>query len=172
MVVNEAMWSGLPCIVSDQVGCGPDLVAAQGTGEVFPLHDEAALAAAMVRFARNPEQRRACGVRARTVIQVLFHCLRCRGHRQRGHCCEERTAHMTSAASATHLRIPRQSVSRTAQPVKITFVPVLLIAALWAFSPLPLASWQWFALCCWCCCPGGPIASGRRAISSDFHCSL
>jgi len=69
IVVNEAMWSGLPCIVSDQVGCGPDLVAGQGTGDVFPLHDEAALAAAMVRFARNPVQRRACGVRARSVIQ-------------------------------------------------------------------------------------------------------
>ncbi len=70
MVVNEAMWSGLPCIVSDQVGCGPELVAAKGTGEVFPLHDQAALAAAMVQFARNPEQRRACGARARAVIQA------------------------------------------------------------------------------------------------------
>jgi glycosyltransferase involved in cell wall biosynthesis len=70
MVVNEAMWSGLPCIVSDQVGCAPDLVAAQGTGEVFPLHDEGALAAAMVHFARNPERRRACGARARAVIQA------------------------------------------------------------------------------------------------------
>jgi glycosyltransferase involved in cell wall biosynthesis len=70
IVVNEAMWSGLPCIVSDQVGCGPDLVAAQGTGEVFPLHDEAALAAAMVNFARNPEYRRGCGSRARAVIQA------------------------------------------------------------------------------------------------------
>lgn len=70
MVVNEAMWSGLPCLVSDQVGCGPDLVARQGTGEVFPLDDEAALAAAMVRLAHNPEQRRACGGRARGVIQT------------------------------------------------------------------------------------------------------
>lgn len=69
MVVNEAMSCGLPCIVSDRVGCGPDLVTAQGTGEVFPLHDESALAAAMVRFARNPARRRACGVRARTVIE-------------------------------------------------------------------------------------------------------
>jgi glycosyltransferase involved in cell wall biosynthesis len=70
IVVNEAMWSGLPCIVSDQVGCAPDLVAAQGTGEVFPLHDETALAAAMVRFARDPERRRAGGARARAVIQA------------------------------------------------------------------------------------------------------
>jgi glycosyltransferase involved in cell wall biosynthesis len=70
IVVNEAMWSGLPCIVSDQVGCGPDLVAAQGVGEVFPLHDEAALAAAMVKFARDPELRRQSGERARVVIRA------------------------------------------------------------------------------------------------------
>jgi len=70
IVVNEAMWCGLPCIVSDQVGCGPDLVAAQGAGEVFPLHDEAALAAAMVKFAHNPELRRQSGERAREVVQA------------------------------------------------------------------------------------------------------
>lgn len=70
MVVNEAMWSGRPCIVSDRVGCSPDLVTAQGTGEVFPLHDEAALAAAMVRFARDPELQRACAARAKAVIQA------------------------------------------------------------------------------------------------------
>jgi glycosyltransferase involved in cell wall biosynthesis len=70
IVVNEAMWSALPCIVSDQVGCGPDLVAGRGTGEVFPLHDEAALAAAMSYFARHPEQRCACGARAKALIQA------------------------------------------------------------------------------------------------------
>jgi glycosyltransferase involved in cell wall biosynthesis len=69
IVVNEAMLSGLPCIVSDQVGCGPDLVAGQGTGDVFPLHDEAALAFAMVRLARDPERRRACRRRARALMQ-------------------------------------------------------------------------------------------------------
>jgi glycosyltransferase involved in cell wall biosynthesis len=68
IVVNEAMWCGLPCIVSDQVGCGPDLVAGRGTGEMFPLHDEAALAAAMVQFARYPEMRLACGERAMAVV--------------------------------------------------------------------------------------------------------
>jgi glycosyltransferase involved in cell wall biosynthesis len=69
IVVNEAMWSGLPCIVSDQVGCGPDLVAGRGTGEVFPLHDEAALAAAMVHFTRDTEMRLACSARARALVQ-------------------------------------------------------------------------------------------------------
>ncbi len=69
VVVNEAMWSGLPCIVSDRVGCGPDLIAALGTGAVFPLHDENRLGEYMVHLARNPEQRDACGVRARMLIQ-------------------------------------------------------------------------------------------------------
>ena len=69
VVVNEAMWSGLPCIVSDRVGCGPDLVASRDTGALFPLHDEAAMAAAMVRFAGDPQQRRACGAKARALMQ-------------------------------------------------------------------------------------------------------
>jgi glycosyltransferase involved in cell wall biosynthesis len=35
LVVNEAMNFGLPIIVSDRVGCGPDLVAHHGSGLVF-----------------------------------------------------------------------------------------------------------------------------------------
>jgi glycosyltransferase involved in cell wall biosynthesis len=47
LVVNEAMACGLPAIVSDAVGCGPDLVERGATGAVFPLGDVAALAAAI-----------------------------------------------------------------------------------------------------------------------------
>ena len=43
LVVNEAMASGTPCIVSDRVGAGPDLVEANGAGMVFPFDDVAAL---------------------------------------------------------------------------------------------------------------------------------
>jgi glycosyltransferase involved in cell wall biosynthesis len=39
LVVNEAMACGLPCIVSDQVGCGPDLIVQHETGHTFPLGD-------------------------------------------------------------------------------------------------------------------------------------
>jgi glycosyltransferase involved in cell wall biosynthesis len=39
LVVNEAMASGLPAIVSDQVGCHPDLVIPGKTGWVFPCGD-------------------------------------------------------------------------------------------------------------------------------------
>ena len=44
LVVNEAMATGLPCVVSDRVGCAPDLVTPSQTGEVVPLDDVAALA--------------------------------------------------------------------------------------------------------------------------------
>jgi glycosyltransferase involved in cell wall biosynthesis len=47
LVVNEAMASGLPAIVSDQVGCGADLVSAGSTGWTYPTGDVKALAAAM-----------------------------------------------------------------------------------------------------------------------------
>ncbi len=43
---------------------------------------------------------------------------------------------MTSSAPAT--RIPLHGVSRNIHPVKIAYLPVLLIAALWAFSPNPI----------------------------------
>jgi glycosyltransferase involved in cell wall biosynthesis len=47
LVVNEAMACGVPAIVSDAVGCGPDLVEPGVTGEIFPLGDVPALADAL-----------------------------------------------------------------------------------------------------------------------------
>lgn len=44
LVVNEAMACGVPAVVSDAVGCGPDLIEAGLTGAVFPLGNVAALA--------------------------------------------------------------------------------------------------------------------------------
>jgi glycosyltransferase involved in cell wall biosynthesis len=44
LVVNEAMACGLPAIVSDQVGCGPDLVIDGETGWVVPMGDVTRLA--------------------------------------------------------------------------------------------------------------------------------
>jgi glycosyltransferase involved in cell wall biosynthesis len=54
MVVNEAMACWRPCLVSDRVGCGPDLVLPEKTGVVFPHCNVPALAASMVKLARNP----------------------------------------------------------------------------------------------------------------------
>jgi len=44
--VNEAMASGAVPVVSDQVGCAPDLVG-QGAGCIVAAHDPAALAQAI-----------------------------------------------------------------------------------------------------------------------------
>jgi glycosyltransferase involved in cell wall biosynthesis len=65
MVVNEAMASGLPCIVSDGCGCAPDLVD-DTTGATFPAGDTAALARAID------------GVRARLTLDPAAYEAACR----------------------------------------------------------------------------------------------
>ncbi len=45
LAVNEAMHLGVPCLVSDRVGCQRDLVTEGETGWVFPASDPSALAA-------------------------------------------------------------------------------------------------------------------------------
>ncbi len=47
LAVNEAMHLGVPCLVSDLVGCQQDLVRAGETGWVFPADESAALAATL-----------------------------------------------------------------------------------------------------------------------------
>ena len=47
LAVNEAMACGVPAVVSDAVGCGPDLVEQGVTGATFPLGDIAAFAGAV-----------------------------------------------------------------------------------------------------------------------------
>lgn len=47
LVVNEAMATGLPCVVSNHVGCAPDLIVKSVTGETFSMGDIDALAAAL-----------------------------------------------------------------------------------------------------------------------------
>ena len=48
LTINEAMACGVPAVVSDAVGCGPDLIEAGRTGAVFPEGDVPAMANAMV----------------------------------------------------------------------------------------------------------------------------
>jgi glycosyltransferase involved in cell wall biosynthesis len=49
LVVNEAMACGLPAIVSDAVGCAPDLIDEGQTGFTFPMGDTNALADRLAR---------------------------------------------------------------------------------------------------------------------------
>ena len=69
LVVNEAMSCSRPVVVSNVVGCAPDLVRDDQTGALFPLGDVEALANIMVRFATDPERLRALGEHARRSLQ-------------------------------------------------------------------------------------------------------
>lgn len=57
LVVNEALQFGIPAIVSDRVGCHPDLIAEGRTGYVFPAGDAEALANRISQVAQRPAQR-------------------------------------------------------------------------------------------------------------------
>lgn len=37
LVVNEAMSAGVPCIITDKTGCGPDLIIKGKTGYIYPV---------------------------------------------------------------------------------------------------------------------------------------
>ena len=52
LVVNEAMASGLGAVVSDAVGCSPDLIVPGETGFHYPLGDVASLAERITRVMR------------------------------------------------------------------------------------------------------------------------
>lgn len=65
LVVNEAMACGRPALVSDRVGCGPDLIVAGQTGDTFPFGDVDALAQRLVDWAQDASRLRAMGARAR-----------------------------------------------------------------------------------------------------------
>lgn len=56
LVVNEAMACGLLPVVSDAVGCAPDLV--DGIGEIFPVGNVDLLASALARATRQAPARR------------------------------------------------------------------------------------------------------------------
>jgi glycosyltransferase involved in cell wall biosynthesis len=64
LVVNEAMACGLPAVVSDRVGCAPDLVLPGRTGEVYPSGSPRDLADRLRRLAVDGELRRSEGAAA------------------------------------------------------------------------------------------------------------
>lgn len=68
-VLNEGMEFGLPLVVSDAVGAGPELVEPGGNGFVVPVGDAEALAAALGRLAADPDLRRRMGERSRRLIE-------------------------------------------------------------------------------------------------------
>lgn len=69
LVVNEAMACGLPAIVSDRVGCGPDLVEEDITGSIFPFGNVKALAEKLISFANHQGKANTMGENAEKRIK-------------------------------------------------------------------------------------------------------
>jgi glycosyltransferase involved in cell wall biosynthesis len=72
LVVNEAMVSGLPALVSDRVGCAHDLVVDGKTGFVFSFDDVGAFAGRMLDLAENRDNLRSMGRRAQEHVLTRF----------------------------------------------------------------------------------------------------
>ncbi len=68
LVVNEAMASGLPVIVSDRCGCAEDLVRPGVNGCTFAPQDSTALAGLMRRMSDGSRDLRAMGQASRDII--------------------------------------------------------------------------------------------------------
>jgi glycosyltransferase involved in cell wall biosynthesis len=63
LVVNEALHHGLPCVVSEAVGCAPDIVESGVTGTIFETDSSESLASALQQafeIIRRDETRRNC----------------------------------------------------------------------------------------------------------------
>jgi glycosyltransferase involved in cell wall biosynthesis len=68
LVVNEAMASGLPVLVSQRCGCAPDLVREGQTGFTFDPEYPDSIAAALQLVSADPAAREAMGRLARAHI--------------------------------------------------------------------------------------------------------
>lgn len=64
LVANEALACGKPIIVSDAVGCAPDLAADRTAGQVFPMGDVFDLARALKEVLFNPPKPRAIAIKS------------------------------------------------------------------------------------------------------------
>jgi glycosyltransferase involved in cell wall biosynthesis len=69
LVVNEAMACGRPCIVSDQAGCGPDLIVEGQTGAIVPFGNTKLLSQMMSQMAGDPVRLQRMGIEANKKIQ-------------------------------------------------------------------------------------------------------
>lgn len=72
LVINEAMFSGRPALVCDQVGSWPDLIDPGETGDTFRMGDIEQLAVLMMRYAGESDLLRRMGNNAREKIRREF----------------------------------------------------------------------------------------------------
>src|SRR5471030_451355 len=68
LVVNEALATGLPCVVSDAVGCGPDLIHDGETGYLYPLDDIDALTMTLAKVRHRKEAGHDWGPACRALV--------------------------------------------------------------------------------------------------------
>jgi 1,2-diacylglycerol 3-alpha-glucosyltransferase len=68
LVVNEAMATGLPVLISDRCGCASSLVEPAGNGWTFPPHDVGVMAARMQDVAQLPDGGKIFGQRSKEII--------------------------------------------------------------------------------------------------------
>ena len=68
LVINEVMNAGRAVVVSDQVGCGPDLVRSGENGYVFQAGDITGLRQALVNLLSDPQKCRALGRKSLEII--------------------------------------------------------------------------------------------------------
>ena len=69
LVVNEVMCLGLPIIVSDVVGCGPDLVYHGRNGYIFPVGDTEELAMVLFGLIKDQSLRKKFGEESSKIIK-------------------------------------------------------------------------------------------------------
>jgi glycosyltransferase involved in cell wall biosynthesis len=72
LVVNEAMICGMPAIVSDRVGCGPDLIIEGQTGFVYSYGDPSHLARLMYEVSHDVELATTLGNFAKKHVKKNF----------------------------------------------------------------------------------------------------
>jgi glycosyltransferase involved in cell wall biosynthesis len=68
LVVNEALATGLPCVVSNAVGCAPDMIRDGETGYVCPLDDVEALAMSLARMRQRKAESYDWGPACRALV--------------------------------------------------------------------------------------------------------
>jgi glycosyltransferase involved in cell wall biosynthesis len=68
LVVNEAMASGLPVLVSKRCGCAADLVQEGGNGWTFDPRNEEEMATLMLKVASDEKERLKMGRKSRQII--------------------------------------------------------------------------------------------------------
>jgi glycosyltransferase involved in cell wall biosynthesis len=69
LIVNEVMNAARPAIVSDDVGCAPDLIEDGVNGCIYPVDDVDALTGALRRVLETPGAAERMGQRARERIR-------------------------------------------------------------------------------------------------------